>query len=40
MHSRITREPKKAAEIVARHPMVERIIPSVISVKGLLVEKP
>ena len=23
-----------AAEIVARHPMVERIIPSVISVKG------
>lgn len=25
---------KKAAEIVARHPMVKRIIPSVISVKG------
>ena len=27
-------EPEKAAEIIARHPMVERIIPPVISVKG------
>nr|QNO49014.1 hypothetical protein KNGNHFEO_00010 [Methanosarcinales archaeon ANME-2c ERB4] len=25
---------RKVAEIVARHPMVKRIIPSVISVKG------